>query len=181
MPANFPATVKTFTTKTNNVDTIDASIVNDIQDEVTAIETLLNGTVAVPATRVTTWTPTFVPSVGAFASITYNTAPTATYGYQMRIGGMVFVQGGVAITGFAIGTASGGIRIGGLPTSGVLAGSSVSISIAQNWTTAAPAAGRTNGTQIQLFTNTNFVDVAVANLQTTSNVTFSMFYFHTAT
>lgn len=178
MPANFPATVKTFTTKSNNVDTIDAEHINDIQDEVTAIETLLNGTVAVPARRATTWTPTFVPSVGAFASITYN---PASYGYQMRIGGMVFVQGGLAITGFSIGTASGGIRIGGLPTSGVVTGSSVSISIAQNWTTAAPAAGRTNGTQIQLFTNTNLVEVAVANLQTTSNVTFSMFYVYSAT
>jgi hypothetical protein len=42
MPASFPTSVKAFTTKNTN-DTIQASHVDDLQDEVTAIETLLLG------------------------------------------------------------------------------------------------------------------------------------------
>jgi hypothetical protein len=42
MPASFPTSVKAFTTKNTN-DTIQASHVDDVQDEVTAIETLLLG------------------------------------------------------------------------------------------------------------------------------------------
>lgn len=38
MPASYPTSAKSFTTKTNNT-TADASHINDIQDEVTAIET----------------------------------------------------------------------------------------------------------------------------------------------
>lgn len=177
MAADFPTTVKTFTTKANNVDTIDASHVNDLQDEVTAIENVLKGTVSVPATRVTTWTPTFAPTSGAFTSIAYS----SQVGYQMRMGGVVFIQGTVAVSSINATGASGNIRISGLPVAGVATAAAISISQAQNWTTAAPAAGRTNGTQVQLFTNTNFSELPVANITTSSNLVFTLFYFHTAT
>lgn len=41
MTASFPSSIKSFTTKENYVTTIDADHVNDLQDEVTAIETEL--------------------------------------------------------------------------------------------------------------------------------------------
>lgn len=46
MAASYPAAVKTFTTKTNKVDLVDASHINDIQNEVSAIETELGTDVA---------------------------------------------------------------------------------------------------------------------------------------
>lgn len=46
MSASFPSSVKSFTTKTNNVDTVDASHINDLQDEVAAIETALGADLA---------------------------------------------------------------------------------------------------------------------------------------
>jgi hypothetical protein len=177
MAADFPTSVKTFTTKANDVDTIDASHINDLQDEVTAIETVLKGTVAVPATRVTTWTPTFAPTGGAFTSITY----ASQVGYQMRMAGVVFIQGSISLSAINTTGASGNIRISGLPVAGVANGAAISISQAQNWTTAAPAAGRTLGSQIQLFTNTNFAELPVANITATSNLVFTLFYFYTAT
>ena len=177
MAADFPTTVKTFTAKANNVDTIDASHVNDLQNEVTAIETVLNGTVPVPATRVTTWTPTFAPTGGAFTSITYS----SQVGYQMRMAGVVFIQASVSLSAINTTGATGNIRISGLPVAGAVNGASISISLAQNWTTAAPAAGRTNSSQIQLFTNTNFAELPVANITATSSIVFTLFYFYTTT
>lgn len=41
MPASYPASIKSFTTKTNLVDLVDAAHVNDLQLEVNAIETEL--------------------------------------------------------------------------------------------------------------------------------------------
>lgn len=41
MAASYPGSIKTFTTKTNSTDLVDASHVNDLQDEVNAIETEL--------------------------------------------------------------------------------------------------------------------------------------------
>jgi len=41
MAASYPGAIKSFTTKTNNVDDVDAAHINDIQDEIEAIETAL--------------------------------------------------------------------------------------------------------------------------------------------
>ncbi len=41
MAASYPAALKTFTSKTNKVDLVDAAHINDVQAEVTAIETTL--------------------------------------------------------------------------------------------------------------------------------------------
>jgi hypothetical protein len=46
MAASYPAAVKTFTTKENNVDVYDADHINDQQNEITAIETELGTDVA---------------------------------------------------------------------------------------------------------------------------------------
>jgi hypothetical protein len=55
MAANYPASVKTFTNKVDNVDTVIASDVNLVYDEVTAVETTLG---TIPATS-STWSGTF--------------------------------------------------------------------------------------------------------------------------
>lgn len=54
MAASYPGSVKSFTTKTNYVDLVDASHVNDLQDEVVAIETELGTDVAGSATNLKT-------------------------------------------------------------------------------------------------------------------------------
>lgn len=46
MAASYPGSIKTFTTKTNKVDLVDADHINDLQLEVTAIETELGINVA---------------------------------------------------------------------------------------------------------------------------------------
>lgn len=46
MAASYPGSIKSFTTKVNNVDTVDASHINDLQDEVVAIETALGASLA---------------------------------------------------------------------------------------------------------------------------------------
>lgn len=46
MPASYPGSIKTFTTKTNKVDLVDAAHVNDLQAEVVALETELAADVA---------------------------------------------------------------------------------------------------------------------------------------
>lgn len=51
MAASYPTSVKSFTTKTNGVDDVDASHINDLQLEMSAVETEL--------LTVGTWVPTF--------------------------------------------------------------------------------------------------------------------------
>jgi len=60
----------------------------------------------------TAWTPTYIPSAGAFGSITYD---TVTGGKYTRIGKMVFIQAVLRTTAITLGTASGVVSIGGLP------------------------------------------------------------------
>ena len=43
MAAVYPTSIKTFTTKTNKVDIVDAAHINDLQNEVIALETLRMG------------------------------------------------------------------------------------------------------------------------------------------
>lgn len=54
MAASYPGSIKSFTTKTNYVDLVDASHINDLQDEVVAVETELGTDVAGSATNLKT-------------------------------------------------------------------------------------------------------------------------------
>jgi hypothetical protein len=54
MAASYPTTAKSFTTKNNVTDTVDASHINDIQSEVTAVETDLLSATPTYITKVTT-------------------------------------------------------------------------------------------------------------------------------
>jgi len=84
MPASYPASIKAFTTKTDGVDDIEASHVNDIQLEVTAIETqLLAALLTVSA--VTGWAA----------------SPTVTINYY-RSGRLVFVNFSITGTSNAV-------------------------------------------------------------------------------
>lgn len=75
MSASYPSSIKTFTTKTNKVDLVDAAHMNDVQLEVTAIETelglLVKGSAADLKTRLgislannggIVYSPSFIPA-----------------------------------------------------------------------------------------------------------------------
>jgi hypothetical protein len=65
MAASYPAAVKTFTTKENNVDVYDADHINDQQNEITAIETELGTDVAGSATDLKTRLAVSIANSGA--------------------------------------------------------------------------------------------------------------------
>lgn len=68
MAASYPTSAKSFTTKTNAVDVADASHINDLQNELTAIETdLLSGAPAY-ITKVTTGVNASALSTGTVAN-----------------------------------------------------------------------------------------------------------------
>ena len=54
MPASYPTSAKSFTTKNNVTDTVDASHINDLQNEVTAVESDLLSATPTYITKVTT-------------------------------------------------------------------------------------------------------------------------------
>ena len=58
-----------------------------------------------------TWTPTYEPVTGAFTSITYDRQS----GEYVKIGRLVYVTGRVRTDAVTVGTASGTIRVNGLP------------------------------------------------------------------
>jgi hypothetical protein len=132
MPASYPTSVKTFTTKSDGAgNTILAAHVNDIQAEVTAIETDLltafpgggadGGQLKFPATQNPSadantqddyeeglWTPVIGGS-GGTSGQTY-ASQTGTY---VKIGQLVFVGFDVTLT--AKGTITTDVQIQGLP------------------------------------------------------------------
>ena len=54
MPASYPTSAKSFTPKNNVTDTVDASHINDLQNEVTAVESDLLSATPTYITKVTT-------------------------------------------------------------------------------------------------------------------------------
>lgn len=114
MPASYPSSAKTFTTKSNG-GTIDASHVNDLQLEVTAIEAdLIAGLSAARGGTGTTtggtgsWTPVIGGSGGTSGQV---------YGIQVgryvKHGTLVVCQFRVQLS--TLGTITGNVQIQGLP------------------------------------------------------------------
>jgi len=58
-----------------------------------------------------TWTPEYAPETGAFTSVTY----LDQGGSYTKIGNRVFFQGRIRTSSITVGTASGDVRISGLP------------------------------------------------------------------
>ena len=175
MAADFPTTVKTFTAKSNNVDTIDASHVNDLQEEVNAVETLLGAA----SLRRTAWTPEFAWATPGTSSWSYGTRG----GYYAKFGSLVYAQGYVIATP-TLGTASGQLYIQGLPRNALNATTSfypIAMSNLSGFTTY-PTNGMlyANSAIIRLYRSTN-----VADTLTTAHVTggtaitviFNVFYW----
>ena len=67
-----------------------------------------------------TWTPTYAPASGAFGSVTYDTAVTG--GKYTKVGNLVHIQGGIRTDAITVGTASGGVRLSGLPFAAIANG-----------------------------------------------------------
>ena len=59
------------------------------------------------------WTPAYLSASGAFTSITYDSAVTG--GMYTKIGNFVHIQGSIRTDAITVGTASGGVRLSGLP------------------------------------------------------------------
>lgn len=130
MSASYPSSVKTFTTKNTN-DVIQPSHVDDLQDEVVAVETVLNNSINVSANALAsikfpnaqvasanintlddyeefTWTPTIASAGGG--TPTY----TTQVGHYTKIGRLVFVHGAVQLATKNT-LAPGNVVIGNLP------------------------------------------------------------------
>lgn len=139
MAADFPTTVKTFTAKTNDVDTIDASHMNDLQDEMNAVETLLGAA----SKRRTSWTPVITFETGSLTSVTYTSANTG--GWYSQFGSLIAFSVRFEITAISYGTATGNLNVSLPPVtavSGNFSLTSATVSTATGWTTLFPAIGR---------------------------------------
>lgn len=105
MATNFPNSLDSYSTKQNNVDTIAAAHVNDLQDAVVALETAAG----VGALAMTSWIPSLAFVTG-----------TATWTFSSQFGSYVRVANMVFFTFFVTGTATwtttpGQLRLTGLP------------------------------------------------------------------
>jgi hypothetical protein len=183
MATGFPTTsIDSYSTKVNNVNTVAAGDVNDLQDAVVAIETAL-GVPTYRGSALTTWTPTIsfatAPTGG---SIAYTTQT----GHYARFGGIVWFNGFIVLS--SIGTGGGGAAtIGGLPvasaTSGLLFYHPCITTSSGVFTTNTPTICRVNNgaTTIGIFHGSNTTAIAAisyANFTNTSNISFTGWYFH---
>jgi hypothetical protein len=119
-----------------------------------------------------TWTPTYVPQTNSFTSITYN---AATGGKYVKIGKVVHIQAILQTDAITVGSASGAIRIGGLPftvsasTSPTANGwSALSIGAVLSWLGERPSSGLARANEAVLSLNYR---TAVDGDTVTSNVT----------
>jgi len=158
MAASYPTSVKSFTTKTDGVDTNAANDINALQDEVTAVETgllstgltLTSGQIIFPATQnpsagvntlddyeegpsAGSWTPV-IGGIGGTSGQTYS----SQIGTYIKIGRFVVVIFDVTLS--AKGTITGVVQIQGLPftcsSTGTFAGFSGTfefVTLATNW------------------------------------------------
>lgn len=123
-----------------------------------------------------TWTPIYAPASGAFGSITYDTGVTG--GRYTKVGNLVHIQGGIRTDAITVGTASGGIRLGGLPFAAIASGtghngwSTLTIGQASAFAGDVPSAGSVVAgqsyfeLQYRSAANGATIDLAVADLDT---------------
>lgn len=124
---------------------------------------LTNGGLAFPATAVAhagantlddyeegTWTPTFSPTTGAFGSITY----TSTTGTYTKIGNQVTIHFRILTSALTVGTASGQLRIAGMPFTNASANFSGGVGFTTGWT-AKPTKHILSGGLILLYKESN--------------------------
>ena len=175
MPTNFPTSLDSFTTRVNNIDTIDASHVNNLQDSVLAIETLLGAA----SVRRTVFTPTFTFATTAPTGITYGTANT---GFYAQMGSMVFVHTILDVTGY---TGGSGNLVINIPTTaanvaqaiaGMARGASGFVTA---WPTGwSPTANTVNGNLFSVSSSAVPVVISSSNVTTAGfQVRFSGTYF----
>lgn len=186
MPTNFPGSIDNYTSKTNNVDTIDASHINNLQDAMVAVQTAIG---AGAVTR-TSWTPVITFETGTLTSVTYTSANTG--GWYSQVGKVVLFTVRFEITAISYGTATSNLNVS-LPSisshSGNFALSSVSVNTATGWTTLFPMVGRVaassqvmrlyayaSGTGYSIITNTH---TGTPSVGTPLALLASGFYFTT--
>jgi hypothetical protein len=123
-----------------------------------------------------TWSPTYVPSTGSFASIVY----AFQTGAYTKVGNLVTVTGAFRITSMSIGTAGGTLAIGGLPFS-VSSASACTIGFAGSFTANTPLSGNlvSGATSINLQYRSAVTAQNTANtpadLGTTANTNYLIF------
>lgn len=182
MATYFPTFLDSFTTKQNNIDTIAAEHVNDLQDSTVAIETLL-GAPSFRGSSLKTWTPaiTFAsPPTGG--SITY----TQQTGHYARFGGIVWFNGFIVLS--SIGTSgAGSATITGLPiasaNSGLFFYHPCITTASGLYLTNTPTICRVNNNAatIGIFHNSNTTHIQAltyTNFTNTSSLSFTGWYFH---
>ena len=127
-----------------------------------------------------TWTPTYVPTTGTFTSITYD---SQTSGRYIKIGNTVFIQGAVRTDAITFGTASGIVKVGGLPFTVVNASpfAAISVGFVAAFAGDMPTEGyfNLNATTIQLLYRTTSngasIDLDVTDLGTGANANYVIF------
>lgn len=96
MSTAFPGAIDSFTTKVDQVDIVSAAHVNNLQDSILAVESMLS----TGASKVTLWIPGFFSEAG--------TNPIPTYsiqsGFYMKVGGFVFVTVALSLSAVVAGT-----------------------------------------------------------------------------
>lgn len=176
MTTNFPTTLDSYTTKANNIDTIQAAHVNNLQDAVVAIETLLGADSA----RRTAWTPSFVWATPGSSSWTYG---STRVGWYAKFGSLVWISAFVQATP-TIGTGSGQLYMTGLPfTLPTTAGGFYPISVSNcSGFTTYPTNGLIwqNTDQMRFYRSSNVADTLTTSHVTTGTqfqILLSAFYF----
>jgi len=171
------------------IGTASPAVKLDVSGQIRASTGILFGTDTAAANALDdyeegTWTPTYAPTTGAFTSVTYD---AQTSGRYTKIGNVVYLQGTLRTDAITVGTAAGGVKVGGLPFTSIssVPNASVSVGYSAAFGGDEPNGGITisNTSTIGLYykatSNGDSVELDVTDLATGANtnyVVFQVFY-----
>lgn len=110
MAAVYPGAIRSFTTKVNNIDIIDAAHPNVLQEEVVAIESTLGANPQISTSPTTGWIPTstvFATVAERLANIERGLVSDTHPQYVSRTGGSVIVSSASDVRGLVVRAAAG--------------------------------------------------------------------------
>lgn len=157
----------------------------DVDGEIRASNGILFGTDTATANALDdyeegTWTPVYAPTTGSFTTMTMDVVG-ATY---TKIGRQVTVRAYIRTDEVVVGTASGVLKIDGLPFSCATGGqSSISLGYIKDWSTA-PDAGYVNSASSSIFlhktnasTNSDVADLTTGAVANQNVLILNLTYF----
>ena len=124
-----------------------------------------------------TWTPAYIPTTGAFSSLTYSTQ----VGIYMKVAHQILLVARVTVNALTLGTAGGNLQLSGVPFVPTTIGQAVCIGYSGNWNATNLFGGSASSSVLFFYKRSAFnasnSTVQCSDLTSTADVMLSVSYY----